>query len=130
MAARTKTTPTYTVRPLRFDADLAKTVTERRVADESLGAIAKDLGITTGKAAMAELVATTERSTIPHDDPAALAKAVADDRNAGKSWGYLAARYGITEGTARAAYKAATGKPHTTLDFRNGRAGGVHAVED
>jgi hypothetical protein len=106
----------YKVRALDFPAELAKQVTRRRAEGESIAAIAKEMGIGTGKAAMAELVGTTERVT--HEDPAVLARAIAKDRKAGKAWGWLAARYGVTEGTARAAYVAATGQPWQTIDYR------------
>lgn len=109
----------YTVRPLNFEDELVVKVMERRKAGESLGKIAPALGIGLGKAAMAELVGTTERKQI--SDPAALARAVVKDRRAGKSWGWLAARYGITAGCARAAYTAAAGEPCNTLDFRKGK---------
>jgi hypothetical protein len=109
----------YTVTPLEFDAKLVKDVMSRRAKGESLAAIGKALGVTPGKAAMAELVATTERVQLL-DDPAKLARALAKERKAGKSWGYLAARYGVTETTCRAAYTAATGQPWNTLDYRNG----------
>lgn len=106
----------YKVRPLSFDAALAKKVTTRRKKGDPLAAIAKDLKVGAGKAAMAELVGTTERVNI--EDPAQLARAVVKDRRGGDSWGLLAARYGITEGTARAAYEAAAGEPFSNLDFR------------
>jgi len=106
----------YTVRPLNFDPALVKKVMARRKKDESIAKVAAALSIGSGKAAMAELIGTTERVTL--DDPAKLAKAIVKDRKAKASWGLLAARYGVTEGTARAAYEAATGKPFTTLDFR------------
>jgi hypothetical protein len=110
----------FTVTPLKFDAKLVEQVTRRRTNGESISTIAKALKLTAGKVAMAELVGTTERVT--HDDPAKLARAIAKDRKAGKSWGYLAARYGVTEGTCRAAYEAATGKPHSSLDYRKAKA--------
>ena len=106
----------FTVTPLTFDQQLAEQVTRRRTNGESISAIAKSLKLSTGKAAMAELVGTTERITI--DDPAKLARAIVKDRKTGKSWGWLAARYGVTEGTARAAFTAATGQPFTALDYR------------
>lgn len=109
----------FTIRPLKFDAKLAANVMTRRAKDESLTAIAKALGITTGKAKMAQLVATTKR--VEFSSPAALARAVAKDREGGASWALLAARYAVTEGTVRAAYEAATGKPFATLDYRKGR---------
>ncbi len=109
----------YTVTPLEFDAKLVKDVMSRRAKGESLAKIGKALGVTPGKAAMAELVATTERVDLV-GDPAKLARALAKERKAGKSWGYLSARYGVTEGTCRAAYTAATGQPWNTLDYRNG----------
>lgn len=108
--------PEYPVRPLTFDADLAKRVTARRQEGESLAAVAEALGMAPGKAAMAELVGTIER-VVPAS-PEALARAVVKDRKAGASWGLLAARYGVTEGTARAAYEAATGQPFQTIDHR------------
>lgn len=106
----------FTITPLQFDTKLVEQVTRRRTEGESITAIAKALKLSTGKAAMAELVGTTERVTI--DDPAKLARAVAKARKEGKSWGWLAARFGITEGTARAAYTAATGQHWNTLDYR------------
>jgi hypothetical protein len=106
----------YTNTPLKFDAKLVEQVTRRRTNGDSLGTIAKALKVSTGKAAMAELVGTTERVT--HDDPAKLARAIVKDRKAGKSWGYLSARYGVTEGTARAAFTAATGQPWNSIDYR------------
>jgi hypothetical protein len=106
----------YRVTPLTFDAKLVEQVTRRRTEGDSLSTIAKALKITNGKAAMAELIGTTERVTV--DDPAKLARAIVKDRKAGKSWGWLAARYGVTEGTCRAAFTAATGQPFTTLDYR------------
>jgi hypothetical protein len=109
----------YTVTPLEFDAKLVKDVMSRRAKGESLAKIGKTLGVTPGKAAMAELVATTERVDLV-GEPAKLARALAKERKAGKSWGYLSARYGVTEGTCRAAYTAATGQPWNTLDYRNG----------
>ncbi len=110
----------YTVTPLKFDQKLVEKVIRRRADGESLGTIAKALKTTPGKVAMAELVGTTPRQAI--DDPAKLARAVAKDRKAGAAWGLLAARYGVTEGTARAAYTAATGQPHSSLDFRKAKA--------
>jgi hypothetical protein len=107
---------TYRVTPLNFDENLATTVRLRREGGESLSAIAKDLKMTPGKAAMCELVASTPRVAI--EDPAKLARAIVKDRKAGKSWGYLAAKYGVTEGTCRAAYEAASGQPYTALDYR------------
>ena len=106
----------YKVRPLTFDPELVKAVTKRRKADESVAVIAKALKVGAGKAAMAELIATTERKTI--DDPAALARAIVKDRKAGDSWGKLAAVYGITEGTARVAFEAATGEASASIDHR------------
>src|ERR1700686_2775423 len=106
----------FTITPLKFDAKLTQEVTRRRTDGESIAAIAKALKVGAGKAAMAELVGTTERVTI--DDPAKLARAITKDRKAGKSWGYLAARYGITEGTCRAAFTAATAQPWNSLDYR------------
>jgi hypothetical protein len=106
----------YTVTPLAFDQKLADLVTRRRTDGESLGAISKALKVSAGKAAMAELVGTTERVAI--DDPAKLARAVVKDRKAGRSWGWLAARYGVTEGTCRAAFTAATNQPFTSIDYR------------
>jgi hypothetical protein len=107
----------FTVTPLKFDAKLAQEVTSRRAGGESISVIAKSLKLSAGKAAMAELVGTTERIT--HDDPAKLARAIVKDRRGGKSWGYLAARYGVTEGTARAAFTAATGQHWNSLDYRH-----------
>jgi len=110
----------YKVKELKFDAKLVEQVAKRRAGGESLATIAKALKVTTGKAAMAELVATTPRVAVA--DPAKLARAVAKDRKAGASWGLLAARYGITEGTCRAAYTAASGQPWTSLDYRRKKA--------
>jgi hypothetical protein len=110
----------YTIRSLNFDAKLVKSVVARRKKGEAVVAIAKALKVGPGKAAMAELVGTTERVSI--DDPAKLARAIVKDRRAGASWGVLAARYGVTEGTARAAYEAATGEPFTALDYRRKEA--------
>jgi hypothetical protein len=106
----------YTVRTLTFDDKLVKAVMDRRAKGEPVAKIAKALKVGAGKAAMAELIGTTERVTI--DDPAKLARAIAKDRKAGASWGLLAARYGVTEGTTRAAYEAATGQPFTAIDYR------------
>src|SRR5437588_856026 len=106
----------YKVKALSFDARLVQQVTRRRTDGDSLAVIAKALNTSTGKVAMAELVATTPRVAL--DDPAKLARAVAKDRKAGASWGLLAARYGVTEGTARAAFTAATGQPWDRLDYR------------
>jgi hypothetical protein len=106
----------YKVTALKFDAKLVEQVLKRRADGESISAIAKVLKVSTGKAAMAELVGTTERVTIAEPDK--LARAIVKDRKAGKSWGWLSARYGVTEGTARAAYEAATGQPFTALDYR------------
>jgi hypothetical protein len=107
----------YKVTPLKFDDKLVKQVMDRIAKDEPVAAIAKDLKIGAGKAAMAVMVGTTERKTI--DDPAALAKAIAKDRKAGASWGLLAAKFGVTEGTTRAAFEAATGKPFSSIDYRS-----------
>jgi predicted transcriptional regulator len=109
----------YKVTPLEFDAGLVQAVMSRRTKGESLTAIGKALSVTPGRAAMAELVASTERVQLL-DDPAKLARALVKERKAGKSWGYLAARYGVTETTCRAAFTAATGQPWNTLDYRNG----------
>ncbi len=109
--------PEYPVRPLAFDTKLAAKVTARREAGESLAAVAKDLGMSQGKAAMAELVGTTERTTPA--SPEALARAVVKDRKAGASWGLLMARYGVTEGTLKAAYEAAAGQPFQSIDHRS-----------
>lgn len=106
----------FTITPLQFDQNLADEVTRRRTDGQSLNTIAKALKVSAGKAAMAELVGTTERVT--HDDAAKLARAVVKERKAGRSWGYLAARFGVTEGTARAAFEAATGQPFTSIDYR------------
>jgi predicted transcriptional regulator len=106
----------FHVTPLSFDQKLVEQVIRRRTNGDSLGTIAKALNVTNGKAAMAELIGTTERVTI--DDPAKLARAIAKDRKAGKSWGWLAARYGVTEGTTRAAFTAATGQPFASIDYR------------
>lgn len=106
----------FTVRPLKFDAKLAQKVTERRASGEALAKIAANLKVSTGKAAMAELVGTTEQ--VEHDDPSKLARAIVKDRKGGASWGLLAARYGVTEGTARAAYEAASGESFKALDYR------------
>jgi hypothetical protein len=107
----------YTIRPLKFDADLVQRVMARRRKDESIAQVAKALKIGTGRAAMAELIGSNERVKI--EDPAKLARAVVKDRrNKHASWGLLAARSGITEGTARSAFEAATGKPFTALDYR------------
>ncbi len=121
MARQTRKVQQYPVRPLTFDPELAAQVTARRQKGEALAAIAKDLGMTAGKAAMAELVATTERKELA--DPAALARAVVKDRKAGASWGLLAARYGVTEGTARKAYEAAAGQPFSSIDHRSTKEG-------
>ena len=106
----------FTVTPLTFDAKLVEQVTRRATEGEAISAIAKALKVSPGKAAMAQLVGTTERVAI--DDPAKLARVMAKDRKAGASWGLLAARYGVTEGTARAAFTAATGQPFSSLDYR------------
>jgi hypothetical protein len=95
---------------------LVKAVMARRKKGESIVAIAKDLKVGAGRAAMAELIGTNKRVEI--DDPAKLARAIVKDRKAGASWGLLAARYGVTEGTARAGYEAATGEPFTKIDYR------------
>lgn len=110
----------YKVTPLKFDDKLVKAVMDRIAKDEPIAAIAKDLKIGAGKAAMAVLVGTTERKEI--SDPAALARAIVKDRKAKASWGLLAARYGVTEGTTRAAFEAATGKPFSTIDYRSKEA--------
>jgi hypothetical protein len=110
----------FTVTPLKFDTKLVEQVTRRRENGESISTIAKALKVTPGKAAMAELVGTTERVT--HDDPDRLARAIVKDRKVGKSWGYLAVRYGVTEGTCRAAFTAATGQPFTSIDYRSKKA--------
>jgi hypothetical protein len=110
----------FTITPLKFDAKLVEQVTRRRTDGDSISTIAKALKVSTGKAAMAELVGTTERVT--HDEPAKLARAITKDRKAGKSWGWLAARYGVTEGTCRAAYEAATGQPFSSIDYRSKKA--------
>jgi hypothetical protein len=107
---------TYKVKPLSFDQRLVDQVARRRTDGESLAVIAKALNVSAGKAAMAQLVATTPRVAV--DDPAKLAREVVKARREGASWGLLAARYGITEGTARAAYEAASGQPFTALDYR------------
>jgi hypothetical protein len=121
--AATKNTPAtangtakFTPHALVFDMELVAEVMRRKAAGESVGAIAKELEIGAGKAAMALLVGTEERKEI--NDPKRLAAAVAKDRRAGASWGVLAARYGITEGSAREAYVAATGEPWNSLDYR------------
>jgi hypothetical protein len=121
--ATTKTTPSpangtakFTPNALTFDMELVAEVMRRKAAGESVGAIAKELEIGAGKAAMAVLVGTEERKEIA--DPKRLAAAVAKDRRAGASWGLLAARYGITEGSAREAYVVATGEPWNSLDYR------------
>lgn len=106
----------YKVRPLTFDDKLVKAVMDRRAKGEPIAKVAKALKVGAGKAAMAELIGTNERTTI--EDPAKLARAIVKDRKAGASWGLLAARYGVTEGTTRAAYEAATGQAFTSLDFR------------
>jgi hypothetical protein len=106
----------YRVTPLKFDAKLAEAVTKRRSGGESITVIAKTLKLGAGKAAMAELVGTTERVQI--DDPAKLARAIVKERKSGKSWGYIAARYGVTEGTCRAAFEAATGQAFSSFDYR------------
>jgi hypothetical protein len=106
----------YRVTPLKFETNLADEVTRRREAGDNISTIAKELKLSIGKVAMAELVGTTERVTIT--DPAKLARAITKERKAGKSWGYLAARYGVTEGTCRTAYTAATGQPWKSLDYR------------
>jgi hypothetical protein len=106
----------YKIKPLTFDPKLVAQVMRRRADGESLGTIAKALRVSPGKAAMAELVGTTERVAV--DNPAKLARQVVKDRKASASWGLLAARYGVTEGTARAAYEAATGQPYSALDYR------------
>ncbi len=110
----------YTIRTLTFDDKLVKQVMTRRAKGEPVAKIAKALKVGAGKAAMAELIGTTERVEV--DDPAKLARAIVKDRKAGASWGKLAARYGVTEGTTRAAYEAATGQPFTALDFRKAAA--------
>lgn len=107
----------YPVHPFDFDAKLAAKVTKRKQAGESISAIAKDLGMGTGRTALAVLVGTTERVTIA--SPEALARAVVKDRKAGASWGLLAARYGVTEGTCRKAYEAASGQPYSSIDHRS-----------
>jgi hypothetical protein len=108
----------YTITPLKFDENLATTVRLRREGGESLSAIAKDLKMSPGKIAMAELVASVEVWDDTNKDEAAMARAIVKERKQGKSWGYLAARFGVTEGTCRAAYTAATGQPYTALDYR------------
>lgn len=108
--------PEYPVHPFDLDAKLAAKVTKRRQAGESVSAIAKDLGMGTGRTALAVLVGTTERTTPA--SPEALARAVVKDRKAGASWGLLMARYGVTEGTLKAAYEAAAGQPYSTIDHR------------
>lgn len=105
----------YKVRQLTFDDKLVKQVMGRRAKGEPIAKIAKALKVGAGKAAMAELIGTTERVTI--DDPAKLARAIAKDRKAGASWGKLAAKFGVTEGTTRAAFEAATGKPFASIDY-------------
>lgn len=107
----------YKVTPLKFDAALVKKVMAARKKGEPIAKVAKALKVGAGKAAMAELIGTTERVVI--EDPAALARAIVKDRKAGASWGKLAARYGVTEGTTRAAYEAATGKPFSSIDYRS-----------
>jgi hypothetical protein len=106
----------YKITPLAFDAKLVEQVMRRRTDGESLHDIAHVLKVSPGKAAMAELVGTTDRVEI--DDPSKLARAVARDRKKGASWGLLAARYGVTEGTCRAAFVAATGQPFASIDYR------------
>lgn len=106
----------YKVRPLNFDDKLVKAVMARRKKGEPIAAVAKALKVGAGKAAMAELIGTSERKQV--DDPAALARAIVKDRKAGASWGKLAAVYGVTEGTTRAAYEAATGQPFSSIDYR------------
>jgi hypothetical protein len=108
-------TKEYTVRPLSFDEKLVKQVMDRVAKDEPIAIIAKQMGIGPGKAAMAVLIATTERKAI--DDPAQLARAIAKERKAGSSWGKLAAKFGVTEGTTRAAFEAATGQPFSSIDY-------------
>ncbi|HEX4189228.1 MAG TPA: hypothetical protein VHY83_15145 [Solirubrobacteraceae bacterium] len=104
----------FTITPLQFDAKLVDAMRARN--NESVSNMAKKLKVGIGRAAMAELIASTERVTI--DDPAKLARAVARDRKAGRSWGWLAARYGITETSCRRAYEAATGQPFSSIDYR------------
>ncbi len=111
----------YTVRPLSFDDKVVKSVMARRKKGESIAKVAKALKVGQGKAAMAELIGTTERIKI--EDPDKLAQAIVKDRKAGASWGKLAARYGVTEGTARAAFEAATGQSSTALDLRKQKSG-------
>lgn len=106
----------FTVTPLKFNLSLAEQVTRRRTDGESISAIAKSLNLSTGKAAMAELVGTVE--VVKISDPAKLARAIVKDRKAGKSWGWLSAKFAVTEGTCRAAYTAATGEHWNTLDYR------------
>jgi hypothetical protein len=106
----------YKVRPLTFDEKLVKQVMDRRAKDEPIVKIAKALKVSTGRAAMAELIGTHERVVI--EDPAALAKAIVKDRKGGASWGLLAAVYGVTEGTTRAAFEAMTNQSYTALDYR------------
>ncbi len=113
----------YKVTPLKFDAKLVEKVMRKRTDGDSIAVIAKALKLSAGKAAMAELIGTTERITI--DDPAKLARAIVKDRRSGRSWGWLAARYGVTEGTCRAAYEAATGQPFTAIDYRKAAGGAL-----
>lgn len=106
----------YQVRPLTVDEKLVKQVMDRIAKDEPIAAIAKDLKVGAGKAAMAVMLGTEERKQI--DDPAALARAIVKDRKGGASWGLLAARYGVTEGTTRAAFEAVTNQPYSAIDYR------------
>jgi hypothetical protein len=120
--APTKVAP-YRVYPLGYPASKAATAKKLAAQGASLAAVAKAIGVaTTGQAAMALLVAhnalPAKAQAALHKAPGTLAVAVANGRHQGASWGLLAARYGVTEGTVRAAYQAATGRPHSTLDYR------------
>ncbi len=106
----------YAVRPLKFDEKLVKQVMDRIAKDEPIAAIAKDLKIGAGKAAMAVMLGTEERKTI--DDPAKLAAAIVKDRKAKASWGAAVRALRRDRGTCRAAFEAMTGKSFTTLDYR------------
>jgi hypothetical protein len=106
----------FTVNVLTYDQNLVDLATRKHTDGESITAIAKALALRPGPTKMAILIGTVPRVEVA--DPAAMARAIVKARKEGKAWAWCCARFGVTEGTVRAAYSAATGRPHSELDYR------------
>lgn len=116
-AAATAATKTYRITKLTVDEAFLADVARLTGEGLPLTKVAKELGTSPGRVAMALLLRDVPVKAVPASKEA-FAREVIAARRKGDSWGLLAARYRVTEGTCRAAFSFGAATPFYAIDYR------------